>query len=85
MIAATMLVLLLCAMLCFWRVLRGPTLLDRVAAADAIGTMLTVLLVLKALQDGRGLLLDVAMVYALLLFADVLIIARYIEQKEGIP
>ena len=84
MIAATMLALLLCALLCFWRVLRGPTLLDRVAAADAICTMLTALLVLKAIADGRGLLLDVAMVYSLLLFADVLIIARHIEQQEGV-
>lgn len=78
-IRASILVLLACAILCLWRVVRGPTLLDRLAAADAIGVMFTGLLVLLAHLYERDLLLDVAMVYALLLFADVLIIARHIE------
>lgn len=72
--------LLGCCMLCAYRVIRGPTLLDRIAAADAIGVMLTTVLVLLGHVLRRPLFLDVAMVYALLLFADVLILARYMEQ-----
>lgn len=72
--------LLGCCMLCAFRVMRGPTLLDRIAAADAIGVMLTAVLVLLGHALNRPLFLDVAMVYALLLFADVLILARHLEQ-----
>ncbi|MCA1809658.1 MAG: monovalent cation/H+ antiporter complex subunit F [Kiritimatiellia bacterium] len=71
--------LLLFACGCFYRVVRGPTLLDRVAAVDAIGVLLTVVLVLSAHIFGRVIFLDIAMVYALLMFADMLILAKFIE------
>ncbi len=75
---------LFCA-LCLYRVLRGPTLLDRVAAADAIGVMMTAVLVLMGLLFDRVIFLDIAIVYALLLFADTLIIARFMEsgRRDG--
>jgi multicomponent Na+:H+ antiporter subunit F len=69
--------------LCLYRVFRGPTLLDRVAAADAIGVMLTTVLVLMGLLFERIIFLDIAIVYALLLFADTLIIARFMERRDG--
>ena len=77
--------LLACALLSLYRVLRGPTLLDRLAAADAVGVMLTMVLVLLGNLLRREVFLDVAMVYALLMFADVLIMARYIGQGGGTP
>lgn len=65
---------------CLTRVLRGPTLLDRIAAADAIGVLMTVVLVLLSLLFERTIFLDIAMVYSLLLFADLMIIGKYLEQ-----
>ena len=85
MIHAVMSALLVCCLLCAYRVIRGPTLLDRIVAADAIGVILTTVLVLLGHSLDRHLFLDVALVYAVLLFADVLIIARYLEQKGGAP
>ncbi len=67
---------------CFVRVAVGPTLLDRVAAADAISIMLTIIFVLLGLVFERTLFLDVAIVYSLLLFADILIFAKYLERKD---
>lgn len=67
---------------CLVRVLRGPTLLDRIAAADAIGVMMTVVLTLLGLLYERVIFLDIAFVYALLLFADALIIARFMERRS---
>ena len=68
------------AAFCLIRVLRGPTLLDRIAGADAIGVMMTVVLALLGLLFERVIFLDIAFVYALLLFADALIIARFMER-----
>ncbi len=67
---------------CLVRVLRGPSLLDRMAAADAIGVMMTIVLALIGLLTERVVYLDIAFVYALLLFADTLIIARFMERRN---
>ncbi len=71
------------SVVCLLRVLRGPTLLDRIAAADAIGVLMTVILVLLALVFRRTIFLDIAMVYSLLLFADLMIISKFLEQGGG--
>lgn len=79
---AILLALLVFACGCFYRAWRGPTLLDRVAAIDAIGMLMTVVLVLLAHLFQRVIFLDIAMIYALLMFADMLIISKYIETGE---
>ena len=61
----------------FYRVVKGPTIFDRIAAADSIGIMLLLILVLLGIYFEREIFIDVALVYALLLFVDVLIMARY--------
>lgn len=80
MVSAVLVVLTAFCALCLTRVLRGPTLLDRIAAADAIGVLMTVILVLLSLLFERTIFLDIAMVYSLLLFADLMIIGKYLEQ-----
>jgi multicomponent Na+:H+ antiporter subunit F len=68
---------------CTIRVIKGPTLLDRIAAADAIGVMMTTILVLLTLIFQRPIFLDIAMVYSLLLFSDLMIVSRYLERGGG--
>lgn len=82
MIATSIGMLIGFAGFCLVRVLRGPSLLDRIAAADAIGVMMTVVLTLLGLLYERVIFLDIAFVYALLLFADALIIARFMERRS---
>ncbi len=79
---AIMIALALFAAGCLYRALRGPTLLDRMAAIDAIGVLMTVLLVLLAHYFERAIFLDIAMAYALLAFADLLILSKFIEKGE---
>lgn len=67
--------------LCLIRVFLGPSLLDRIAATDAIGVMMAVALVMLGLLFDRAIFLDIAIVYALLLFADTLVIARFMERR----
>ncbi len=66
----------------FYRVLVGPTVADRIAAADAIGIMVALMMALLAVHYEFYLFLDVVLVYAVLLFADVMVFSKYFERGE---
>ena len=57
----------------------GPLAADRAVALDALTIISISLIVLIALNSGRVIYLDVAMVYGVLSFIGVLVIARYLE------
>ncbi|RFF28028.1 MULTISPECIES: monovalent cation/H+ antiporter complex subunit F [unclassified Wenzhouxiangella] len=75
----TILFLLVNAFVCLWRALAGPTLPDRILAANVIGTKTLVVLVLLGLALDQGLWLDVALVYGLLSFTVTLVFSRFLE------
>jgi multicomponent Na+:H+ antiporter subunit F len=62
------------------RFILGPTSADRVVAFDSLTIVSITGIVLAALAEGRGIYLDVALVYALLSFLGVIVVARYIER-----
>jgi len=66
--------------LCLLRAARGPTTSDRIVGVDAMVTITTALLVLLGLMLKRRIYLDVSLVYAVLAFVGVLVIARYLER-----
>ena len=61
------------------RLLKGPTTFDRLLAADTLAVITTALLSLMALYFSRVIYLDVALVYVVLGFAGVVVVARYLE------
>jgi len=63
----------------FTRFIKGPSAADRVVAFDVLTIISVTGIVLVALTEGRGIYLDVALVYALLSFLGVIAVARYIE------
>jgi multicomponent Na+:H+ antiporter subunit F len=65
--------------LCFLRMLKGPTAPDRAVALDTAVTVTTALLVLIGFMAGRRVYLDVSLVYAVLTFVGSVTIARYLE------
>lgn len=64
--------------LCLYRILRGPTAPDRVVALDALVPIIATIMVLFALYQGDGLLLDISIVYAILGFIGTLVISKYL-------
>ncbi|MCP4995150.1 MAG: cation:proton antiporter [Gammaproteobacteria bacterium] len=62
-----------------FRFIKGPSPADRVVAFDVLTIISITGIVLIALAEGRGIYLDVALVYALLSFLGVIVIARYLE------
>ena len=66
-------------MLAFVRLLIARTVADRAVALDGATLISANIMVLMAFLMDRSMLLDVALVYALLSFLGVLAIARYLE------
>jgi multicomponent Na+:H+ antiporter subunit F len=62
------------------RLVFGPTVVDRVAAVDMLTVISISLITIYAHVAGRGVYLDVALVYGVLSFLAVLAIARYLER-----
>jgi multicomponent Na+:H+ antiporter subunit F len=69
-------------LLSFVRVLRGPTLPDRVVALDLIGISSVGLMVLGSAVSGERAFLDAAVVVALLGFLGTVAYARYAEKEN---
>lgn len=71
--------------LSLYRAVFGPTVLDRLMGANAIGSKTVVLLVLIGLIYGRvDLFVDIAMAYAMLNFIAVLASSRYFQKRKGL-
>ena len=69
------------ALVLLYRVFAGPTMADRVLAADAIDILVTIALILYALYTGRGIFVDIAIVTALFGFVGTVFAARYLEGR----
>jgi multicomponent Na+:H+ antiporter subunit F len=62
------------------RLIRGPTLPDRVVAMDLIGVLVVGLIVVLAASTGVRATLDAALVIALVAFVATIAYATYIER-----
>lgn len=67
-------------LLALWRFFRGPSDADRIVAFDTLTVIGITGIVLVAFLEGRGIYLDVALVYALLSFLGVIVVARHLER-----
>jgi len=76
----TAVVATLALLLTLLRFVRGPSLTDRVVALDVSSIVVISLIALMAVVSGRGIYLDVALVYGLLGFLGVLVVARFLER-----
>lgn len=72
-------IVIVALLLSFIRFLKGPTAGDRVVALDTMTTTFVSVLVLLGFIYQRYIYIDVSLVYAVLGFIGVLIIARYLE------
>lgn len=68
----------------FYRVVKGPTVFDRLLGASAIGTKTLVLILLLGLLFGRlEMFIDIALAYAVLNFISTLIISKYFSTDKA--
>lgn len=79
----TSIVLLLIIFLVVIRLVKGPTVLDRVVAVNMIGTKTTILLVLIGVVFERvGMFVDIAIAYGLLNFIASIAVAKYFQHNK---
>ncbi|MFT4945341.1 MAG: multicomponent Na+:H+ antiporter subunit F [Halovenus sp.] len=69
-------------LLCGYRVVRGPTIPDRVVALDAIATNVVAIAVLFAIATDRGLFVTVSLVLAIIGFISTIAVAKYVTQGD---
>lgn len=77
-----MFLLAVAAVIVFVRLLKGPSLPDRVISMDLLGTLTVGILVVGAAGSGQRAYLDAAIVIALIAFVSNIAYARYIERKR---
>lgn len=65
----------------FVRLVRGPTLPDRVVALELMASLLVGFCALYAVAMGQPVFLDVAIVLALTAFLGAVAFARYLEKR----
>jgi multicomponent Na+:H+ antiporter subunit F len=72
-------------LLCLYRGVFGPGVLNRIAAISAIGTKTLVILLLMGFIYRRvEMFIDISMVYALLNFIGTVTAAKYLEMRGEI-
>ena len=74
--------LLLCSALCLYRIGRGPTAPDRMAAVDILGTVVVGFVAIVTVTSGKEYLLTVAIVWAMVSFVGTLALSKYLTGKR---
>lgn len=76
-------ILVIALVLAMVRLLRGPSVADRVVALDLVTTIAIALVATGALWAGSVVMLDVAVIVALVAFLGTVALAYYIRRQTG--
>ncbi len=65
---------------CLYRVIKGPTIPDRVVAVDAMTTVIVVMLGVYSFLQNSVFFMDVALVLAIIAFVGTVTISKYLDE-----
>lgn len=86
MIATAVLVALyvvgLAMLLSLWRLLRGPTLADRILALDTLYINTIALLILFGMRLSSAIYFEAALIIAMLGFVGTVILSKYVMRRD---
>jgi multicomponent Na+:H+ antiporter subunit F len=80
MYTVAIIAILITISLALCRAILGPTVYDRIAAMNMLGTKTILLIAVIAFISGRYDLLDIALIYALINFIGVVAVLKLVEQ-----
>ncbi|MFB6092270.1 MAG: monovalent cation/H+ antiporter complex subunit F [Haloquadratum sp.] len=69
-------------LLASYRVIRGPTVPDRVVALDTIATNVVAIAILYGILTAQGFFVDVSLVLAIIGFISTITVARYVTEGD---
>jgi multicomponent Na+:H+ antiporter subunit F len=75
-------VLIALMVLCFYRVVMGPTVADRVVAIDILGIIVVGICVILSIRTGKSFLIDIGIAWIILSFIGTLTMAKYLERRK---
>jgi len=64
------------------RLIKGPSVMDRIISVDTINMMIVGLIAVLAALLKNSLYLDIAIVYGILAFLETIVLAKYMEGKS---
>lgn len=82
MFTAAAIAILISMLLALIRALLGPTLYDRILAANVFGTKAVLLISIYGFLTGRPEFLDIVLVYALMNFISTIAVLKYFEFSD---
>ncbi len=71
----------LCA-ICLYRIIRGPTIPDRMVGVDIFGILVVGICAILSIQTDRSFILDIGIAWIILSFIGTLTLAKYLTGKK---
>jgi len=68
--------------ICMYRILRGPTIPDRMVGADIFGILVVGICAIISIQTERSYILDIGIAWIILSFIGTLTLAKYLTGKK---
>jgi multicomponent Na+:H+ antiporter subunit F len=70
------------AAFCLFRVIRGPSVADRMVGIDIFGILVVGICAILAIQTGRNFIIDIGIAWIILSFIGTLTLAKYLSGKK---
>jgi multicomponent Na+:H+ antiporter subunit F len=67
---------------CLYRAVLGPSTADRIIGINVVGTKAVTVLVFLSVIFHKTSFLDIALLYAMLVFVTTLVFVKYLEHRE---
>ncbi|MEN8203171.1 MAG: monovalent cation/H+ antiporter complex subunit F [Bacteroidota bacterium] len=70
------------ALFCLYRVIRGPSIADRMVGIDIFGILVVGICAILAILTGRNFILDIGIAWIILSFIGTLTLAKYLGGQK---
>jgi multicomponent Na+:H+ antiporter subunit F len=68
---------------CLYRIIRGPTIADRMVGLDIFGILVVGICAILAIMTDRPFILDIGIAWIILSFIGTITLAKYLENKTN--
>ena len=70
------------SVICLYRIIRGPTIPDRMVGADIFGILVVGICAIISIQTEKSFILDIGIAWIILSFIGTLTLAKYLSGKK---
>jgi len=70
------------SVICLYRIIRGPTIPDRMVGVDIFGILVVGICAIIAIQTEKSFILDIGIAWIILSFIGTLTLAKYLTGKK---